>query len=178
MHNRTNSCCRTIQCGNPQILDWWIGSTDREDLLGSLKPDMLSGAMVPSGDVLRAGCSSGEKGDKPAQRENFRDECAADILSDRVKNFGQAKTLKNLKNKHLGADIHEPNARTSMTRRGCKKNFRQTNFRLIFRFVAEPRAEKLCHKVISIGDRILYTTTAGGQNCYGYFDPLPSTNDV
>ena len=32
------------------------------------------------------------------------------------------------KNKHLGADIHDPNARTSMTPRGVQKNFVQKNF--------------------------------------------------
>ena len=30
----------------------------------------------------------------------------------------------------------------------------------------------------NIGDRILYTTTAGGKNCHGHFDHLPSSSGV
>ena len=37
------------------------------------------------------------------------------------------------RNKHFGADIHDPKARTSMTRGGVQNNFSQNNFWLNFR---------------------------------------------
>ena len=47
------------------------------------------------------------------------------------KNFGQALEILE-KNKHFGADIHDPKARTSMTRRGVEKNFGLKKFGLNF----------------------------------------------
>ena len=47
------------------------------------------------------------------------------------------RPLKSLKNKHFGVDIHDPKARTSMTRGGVKKNFGQKNFGLNFRSLIE-----------------------------------------
>ena len=44
-------------------------------------------------------------------------------------------------NKHLRADIHDPNARTSMTPAECKKkNFGQKNFGLILRSLKKPES--------------------------------------
>ena len=43
------------------------------------------------------------------------------------------------KNRHLGADIHDPNPRTSMTPEGCNKNFGQKNIGPIFRALKMPR---------------------------------------
>ena len=56
--------------------------------------------------------------EETAQRESFRDGYPADILgsfgrTSWVKNFGQA--LETLEKKHLSADIHDLNARMSMT---------------------------------------------------------------
>ena len=42
---------------------------------------------------------------------------------------------KPLKNKHLGADVHDPNTRTSMTPAGAKQKIGQKNFGLLFRFL-------------------------------------------
>ena len=44
---------------------------------------------------------------------------------------------KSWKNKHFGAGIHDPKARTSMTRRGWKKNFGLKKFGLNFRSLDE-----------------------------------------
>ena len=67
-----------------------------------------------------------------AQRESFRTGYPADVPGSsvrtaRIKNFGQAVETSE-ENKHLDADIQEPNARTSM----AKRNFGQQNFGLIF----------------------------------------------
>ena len=55
---------------------------------------------------------------QPKEEKSFRDGYPADIWpsfgwTSWVKNFGQA--LENLENKHLGADIHDPNPPRSMT---------------------------------------------------------------
>ena len=70
-----------------------------------------------------------------AQRECFRDGFPADVpgsflRTSRGRKFGQA--LEKLENKNLGANIHDPNAQTSMTAGGAK-NCGKNSFGLIFR---------------------------------------------
>ena len=52
------------------------------------------------------------------------------------------KPSKSRRNKHFGADVHDPKARTSMTPGACKKNFGRKNVGLNFRSLL--LFEKLC----------------------------------
>ena len=64
------------------------------------------------------------KNEKSAQRGSFRDGRPADIRGSFVR-ISRAKTsvraLETLENKHFGADIRDPKARTSTTPRGFQK---------------------------------------------------------
>ena len=76
------------------------------------------------------------RNEKTAQRESFQagypveDVLASFVWTSRRINFGRPS--KPWKSKHLGADVHEPNMRTSMTPGGSKE-LRTENFGLIFR---------------------------------------------
>ena len=73
---------------------------------------------------------------KTAQRESFWAGYPADVPRSFVQTSGSkpsGRPSKPWKSKHLGADIHDPNARTSMTPGGAK-NFGQQNFGSIFVF--------------------------------------------
>ena len=68
------------------------------------------------------------RNEKAVQTESFRDEYPTHVQASFVtwlvrtswvKSFGQA--LETLENKHSAADIHDPNAGTSMTPGGCNK---------------------------------------------------------
>ena len=63
---------------------------------------------------------------KTAQRESFRDRYPADVPGSFVQKIS-GRPSKPWKNEHLGADIHDPNPRTSMTPAGAK-HFGQKNF--------------------------------------------------
>ena len=64
------------------------------------------------------------KNEKLAQRGSFRDGYPVDIRKSFAR-ISRAKTsaraLETLENKHFGADIHDPKARTSTTLRGCQE---------------------------------------------------------
>ena len=53
---------------------------------------------------------SGRKKNRPNRFRRTADVSGSFVRTSRVKNFGQA--LETWKNKHLGADIHDPNAQS------------------------------------------------------------------
>ena len=65
------------------------------------------------------------KNEKAAQRVSFVAGYSADVHADIPADVWGAKTSvkpsKSWKNKHFGADVHDPEARTSMTPEGFKK---------------------------------------------------------
>ena len=87
------------------------------------------------GHVARLKSRGNQRNEEAVQRESLsgqisrgrRGVICADVSA---KNFGQA--LETLENKHLGADIHDLNARTSMTPESARY-FGQKNFGVIFR---------------------------------------------
>ena len=62
------------------------------------------------------------------------------------------------KNKHIGADVHEPKARTSMTPGRFKKNSGQKNFRLNFRSLLWSAIFAICRHLSAL---ILHLRPAG-----------------
>ena len=71
------------------------------------------------------------RNEKTAQRESLRGGGADILRTSRGHSCGRpgsktpGRPSEPWKNKHLGADIHDPNARTSMTPGGAQKNFAQ-----------------------------------------------------
>ena len=78
------------------------------------------------------------KNEKAAQRVSFGAGYPADVHADIPADVrGQKASVKpsklwEKKNKHVGADVHDPKARTSMTLGRVRRNFGQKNFGLSF----------------------------------------------
>ena len=86
----------------------------------------------------------------PYKEKGFRDGYPADVpghLCSRVKNSGRPS--KPGKNKRLGADMHDPNAWTSMTPR--VPNFGQKNFGLVFRSIFKVTKKQLKSVIVTLG---------------------------
>ena len=70
--------------------------------------------------------------------ESFRAGYPADVPGQKLRagrlgSKAAGRPSKSWKNRHLDMDVHDPNARTSMTPGACKKTSGKTNFGLIFR---------------------------------------------
>ena len=109
-------------------------------------------------------------GSGTAQRESFR---AGYPATSRVKNSGQAlETLE--KTKHLGANIHDPNARTSMTPGGCKKLCEKKKIRADLSFLINSRKKSDVHSCSARNSSYYYSRAIGCPNFTGAWHFLRS----
>ena len=119
----SNFCCQRCPCCTLLMTSWRMRFARKKDLMIWM-------------NVLKQICWK-LKNEKAAQRVSFGAGYPADVQRGYPGGSPGTKTSvkpsKSWKNKHFGADVHDPKARTSMTPEGFKKNFRQKNFGLNFR---------------------------------------------